>query len=144
MIKIAHRGNVFGPDSLMENSPYHLLNAIDLGYDVEVDVWVNDNIISFGHDEPVFLNISDEFLIEIGNHAWFHCKNLEALHFFNTIFPQLNYFWHQEDDFTLTSQGYIWTYPSKETTKRSILVLEGQDPAPKNVLGVCSDYISLI
>ena len=26
----------------------------------------------------------------------------------------LNYFWHQTDDFTLTSHGYIWTYPGKK------------------------------
>ena len=25
-----------------------------------------------------------------------------------------NYFWHQNDKFTLTSKGYIWTFPGNK------------------------------
>ena len=32
-------------------------------------------------------------------------------------------FEHQEDDVTLTSEGYIWTYPNKQLTDNSIAVL---------------------
>jgi hypothetical protein len=59
---------------------------------------------------------------------------------------KLNFFWHQEDYFTLTSHGYIWTYPGNLLTKNSISVLpEWQDPELKNLdlncYGICSDYI---
>jgi hypothetical protein len=66
------------------------------------------------------------------------------LYFFNTVCPHLNYFWHQEDNFTLTSQGYIWTYPDKDVTNKSIAVLVDKELAPDGVAGVCSDYIGLI
>ena len=40
---IAHRGNVFGPNVELENSPNYIDKAISTGYDVEVDLWVKDD-----------------------------------------------------------------------------------------------------
>ena len=39
MILISHRGNLNGPNEDRENSPYYIMEAIDDGYDVEVDLW---------------------------------------------------------------------------------------------------------
>ena len=51
-------------------------------------------------------------------------------------------FWHQEDDFTLTSRGFIWTYPGKELTLKSICVLpESTDNEIGECFGICSDVI---
>jgi hypothetical protein len=79
---------------------------------------------------------------------WIHAKNLDALYVLQAN-PVLNYFWHQEDDFTLTSQGDIWTYPGKPLTKNSIMVMpEWNDPKFENLnldcLGICSDYVHLL
>lgn len=54
-----------------------------------------------------------------------------------------NYFWHQEDDVTITSIGYFWTYPGKQLTKNSIAVMpETKDFIEiNNAYGICSDYI---
>jgi hypothetical protein len=142
LIKIAHRGNVTGP-SYKENQPSYITDAISLGYDVEIDIWKIKDNLWLGHDGPQYL-VREPFLSEVAANAWFHCKNLEALYFFNTVCPHLNYFWHQEDDFTLTSQGYIWTYPDKDVTNKSIAVLVDKELAPDGVAGVCSDYIGLI
>ena len=49
-------------------------------------------------------------------------------------------FWHQEDDVTLTSEGYMWTYPGKELTTNSIAVLP-EEEIEVEVAGICSDYI---
>ena len=35
---IAHRGNVYGPESDKENSPDYIDKSISMGYDVEIDV----------------------------------------------------------------------------------------------------------
>jgi hypothetical protein len=43
MYLIAHRGNINGPNKEHENSPGYILNAIELGYDVEVDIWYENN-----------------------------------------------------------------------------------------------------
>lgn len=139
MIKIAHRGNTNGP-SHKENQPLYLMNAIEAGYDVELDLWMVSDRLWLGHDGPQYL-VTESFLLEIGYAAWIHCKNIEALHFLATTFPQLRYFWHQEDDFTLTSDGYIWTYPGRSITDKSIIVSLGSDLPKGNPYGICSDYV---
>lgn len=145
MIKIAHRGNLSGP-SHRENQPSYIAEALAAGYEVEVDLWLVSDRLWLGHDGPQYL-ITEDFLLEIGHAAWIHCKNLEALNFLTTIYSQLNYFWHQEDDYTLTSQRYIWTYPGKAVTSNAVIVdcdLENLDEYKNNILGVCTDYPTMI
>ena len=140
---IAHRGNINGQDIESENSPLHLNNAIQQGFDVEVDVWVIGDDIFFGHDGPQYA-VNQAYIADIGPRGWFHCKNLGALEYFKDNLNSLNYFWHQEDDFTLTSQGYIWTYPGKDITKNSIVVMpervKNSIPDKTIPYGVCTDF----
>ena len=54
----------------------------------------------------------------------------------------IHYFWHQNDDITLTSKGYIWAYPGKQPIKNSIAVLpEIHNDDISNCIGICSDII---
>ena len=60
-----------------------------------------------------------------------------------------NYFWHQDDDYTLTSQGLIWTYPGKKTTSNSIVVMperfdKNLEKEYNGVYGICSDYVAIL
>ena len=123
---IAHRGNIFGPKKEKENHPDYITNAILEGYDVEVDLWRENNKWILGHDFPQY-EIREEFLdkLTLGQYLWTHMKNGEALNyaFTNMKYKEWNYFWHQEDDFTLTSKGYIWTYPGKRLFQNSIAVM---------------------
>ena len=145
MILISHRGNINGKNEERENSPDYIDEAIDKDYDVEVDVWMEDGFLYLGHDEPQY-RILQHWLEERVERLWIHCKNFEAMRWF-TLIGGFNHFWHQEDDFTLTSIGAIWTYPGKELTPRSICVLPelNNDNSitmlPKELLGICSDYI---
>jgi hypothetical protein len=118
------------------------MEAIEAGYDVELDLWRVSDLLWLGHDGPQYL-ITESFLLEIGHAAWIHCKNLAALDFLISTFPQLNYFWHQEDDYTLTSQGHIWAYPGQEVTKNSIIVdltMNNADKYKNIAYAVCTDY----
>jgi hypothetical protein len=83
---IAHRGNLNGPNPNTENHYSYIQTAIDLGFDVEVDVWVLDNKIFFGHDSPQYA-IEKASVASIGTYGWFHCKNLEALEYFKDNLP---------------------------------------------------------
>jgi hypothetical protein len=141
MIKIAHRGNKSGP-SQSENDPVHLIAAMAVGLDVEVDVWMNEKGIFLGHDNPQYA-VDETFLEDISEEAWFHCKNIEALGYFVNNMPNARFFWHQEDDYALTSNGYIWTYPGKTITNKSIVVLTEKVDLDiyKDAYGVCSDYL---
>jgi hypothetical protein len=58
----------------------------------------------------------------------------------------LNYFWHQEDDHTLTSNGYIWTYPGKEVGTKNVIVMpettmEIANAKKLKCYGICSDFV---
>lgn len=139
---ISHRGNLTGPNKELENNPDYIEKAIKLGFHVEVDVFFKKNQLWLGHDEPTFrINLS--FLKN--SKIWCHAKNIESLDYLLN-FDDVHVFWHQNDDFTLTSRGYIWTYPGKSVSEKSILVInkntsKEQLPFCK---GVCSDYISYL
>lgn len=139
---IAHRGNINGPSEL-ENHPKHILAALMAGYDVEVDVWLVDGEWMLGHDEPTY-QTNKMFLRLKG--LWCHAKNFEALDGLRSIGVE-NFFWHQKDDFTLTSSGYVWTYPGQPVNFRSIIVMpelcRDKFEIDKSIYtyGICSDYV---
>ena len=45
---ISHRGNLSGPDPKQENKPSQIINAIQKGYEVEIDVWFKDKKFYLG------------------------------------------------------------------------------------------------
>lgn len=139
---ISHRGNIDGKFDSYENEPNYIDKAIKEGYDVEIDVWLIDDQLWLGHDKPQY-GVDFRWFRERRAKLWIHCKNIDAMLFFKECGYPLNYFWHQKDDVTITSNGYFWTYPGKELTKQSIAVLpeiiENWDLT--ECLGICSDYI---
>ena len=150
---IAHRGNITGPEPLKENSPEYIEKAIAQGYDVEVDVRYSpfDNKLYLGHDEPTY-KIDWFWMGKYSNYLWIHCKNVEALYEFSRGTSGFNYFWHQKDDYTLTSNNKIWTYPGKIYTPKSIIVMpewnldldKFVDLRAYDCYGVCSDYVGYL
>jgi hypothetical protein len=138
---ISHRGNINGRFESWENEPTYIDFAIKEGYDVEVDVWYVDSIFYLGHDKPQYV-VDLRWFRDRLLHLWVHCKNLDAVSFFNNVSYDVNYFWHQEDTLTLTSKKYIWVYPGKQPIKNSISVLpEINNDNISECIGVCSDYI---
>jgi len=144
---IAHRGLINGPDKTIENHPDQIELAIDQGFDCEIDLWFDeDSRFHLGHDLPQY-SIDKDFVIKYRKRLWIHAKNLKALYWLSTTNNFFNYFWHQNDDCVITSQGYIWTYPEKSLTDRSVrLMPEWADPEFKTIVknpcyAVCSDYV---
>ena len=141
MILISHRGNINGKIPSKENEPFYIKDAIHLGYDVEVDVWYSNNTFWLGHDNPEY-QIGLYFLLENADKLWCHAKNIEAIVEMKKE-KTINCFWHQKDDITLTSKGYIWAYPGKQPIKNSIAVMpEIYNDDLDKCIGICSDYIS--
>jgi hypothetical protein len=141
MILISHRGNIKGRIEEAENRPDYIDDTIKLGYDVEVDIWVIEGVFYLGHDEPQY-GITLDWLNKRKDRLWIHCKNIEAVEFFNLLFETYNYFWHQEDTVTLTSKNFIWAYPGKQPINRSIAVMpELLNDNVDSCIGICSDYI---
>lgn len=147
---IAHRGNINGPQVDFENHPDYVDKAISLGYDVEVDIWHHEGKFYLGHDSGVH-QVSVEWFSQRKANLWIHCKNLKALTQFNCLSAHINfnYFWHQTDDYTLTSQGYIWAYPGKAVTDKSIIVMpewigENWQSSLQPCYAICSDYVETL
>ena len=147
MIYIAHRALFNGPDATLENHPEQVLRALNEGFDAEVDAWCVDSEWYLGHDAPTY-PISLNFLNT--RRLWVHCKNIAAIVELSEMAYRCNYFWHQEDDCTLTSTNYIWTYPGKPLTNKSVMVMpEYVDTTLTNTVNVdcyaiCSDYVKQI
>lgn len=139
---ISHRGNLMGPDPATENNPEHIKYVIFDDYDVEIDVWCikeGKKLNWFlGHDKPQY-PIEQSFLHN--NRLWCHAKNHTALEEMKKM-QNVHFFWHQNDDYTLTSKGYIWTYPSKISLDNSIYLLFDKDQnIPGNCFGICTDFV---
>lgn len=150
---ISHRGNVNGPNLEKENSLSYIDAALKLKYDVEIDLRYKNEQFFLGHDTPQYV-VSIDWLIERKNNLWIHCKDLQSLQIIANISTDFNYFWHQEDDFTLTSKKYIWTYPGKSYGPNSVIVLPEKNDLLKfyhndkivdvkeyNCYAICSDYV---
>jgi hypothetical protein len=147
MILISHRGNIEGPNPERENSPEYIQEALDAGFDVEIDFWITDTGLWLGHDKPQYETSWTELKAFDPTKLWIHCKNIEA---FGILFQDatFNCFWHQEDDVALTSAGYIWTYPGKPLYKGAIAVMpersldrDGHWNDFSKAGGMCSDYV---
>jgi hypothetical protein len=139
MIIISHRGNISGPDPENENKPEFILKTLKQ-FDCEIDLWNIKGNLYLGHDEPQYA-VGLDFLKKQG--LWIHAKNIDALNYLHG--KKLNYFWHQEDEATITSNGFIWCYPGIYC-KNGITVEIGyntkvhNDLAESTIKGICTDY----
>lgn len=148
MILISHRGNVIGADPNRENSPDYIDEALALGIWCEIDLRIKDGGLYLGHDYAQY-PISAEFLAKRQNSLWVHCKDYKALQW--ALSNKLHCFWHQEDDYTITSQQYIWVYPGKSVPHdwQSVIVMPEQHMTIEEIktleiYGICSDIPGLI
>ncbi len=137
---IAHRGNMNGPDETRENTIAYAIEAIKTGFQVEVDVHYQHNNLYLGHD---YFNelVSLAFLAH--PMLWCHAKTIKTFNYLLS-FPQVHCFFHDADDVALTSRGFLWTFPGKPLTDRSVCVMpekNDQDPFKIQCYACCSDYV---
>lgn len=138
---ISHRGNLKGKQPHLENTLPYIHNALEAGYDVEIDAWYRDKRLFLGHDQPII--VIENLSLLHSPYLWVHAKNIETLNYLLTI--SCHCFFHNHDDCTLTSQGFIWVYPGKPLFNKCIAVLPEitnySQENLKNCCGICSDYI---
>ena len=139
MILISHRGNIDGRNERRENTVSYIQEALDKGFDVEIDVWYVKGTWYLGHDKPLH-KVELSFLEN--EKLWCHAKSLYALYRMLDN-KNIHSFWHQYDDYTLTNKGFIWTFPNKRLSLKSIAVLpELWTVDNLKCAGLCSDYIN--
>jgi hypothetical protein len=141
---ILHRGNNAGPNSV-ENALPELIKLLNEGFELEVDLWYTNSKLYLGHDFPQY-EIDESFLDSTG--LWIHCKDAATLEYMNTKKKYLHYFYHTDEDYVLTSKGYVWCYVGKPALEGSVIVMPEKsvhsyswnELVSKNCL-VCSDYL---
>ena len=139
MFLISHRGNLTGPNAKLENTPLQIQKTLDLGYNCEIDVWYINDQYYLGHDEPKY-KVSEYNLTH--PNLWCHAKNLEALQqMLNN--DKIHCFWHETDQYTITSKNYIWTFPGKYASDNCVIVDNSKNFPNYNCAGVCTDYVEL-
>lgn len=153
---IAHRALLEGPNSILENHPDQIEQAIFSGFSAEIDLRFIDGLWWLGHDKPQY-QIEWGFIQYYAADLYLHAKDIFTLyelikrdlekkyHLNSEYVNPIEYFYHNEDDCALTSRGYIWSYPRDTIllTKRSIAVLPELIPNWLNLdkcFGVCTDY----
>ena len=138
MIFISHRGNMTGINPKRENEPLYIVEALEKGFDVEIDVWYKKGQFYLGHDEPQY-KVKREFLQN--RKLWCHAKNIDA--FYHMVDDEkIHCFSHDKDEVALTSKGYFWSLSNTKITDKSISVMPSDYlDLPKNIAGVCSDNI---
>ena len=144
MIYISHRGNINGRIEESENKPEYIDDTLQMGFDVEIDIWYIDGKWWLGHDGPQY-EIDFEWIDHRSHRLWVHCKNKQAVEYLvenDYEAANINWFWHEEDTMTLTSFNYVWAYPGKQPIKKSIAVMpEINNDDITKCGGICSDYI---
>tara|TARA_B100000900_G_C20374905_1_gene631996 strand:- start:222 stop:653 length:432 start_codon:yes stop_codon:yes gene_type:complete len=138
MIYISHRGLIDGQNKDIENHPDQIKLLLNKNINIEIDIRYHKNKLYLGHDEPMY-EISKDFLLN--KNLWCHAKDFKALEEMSKI--NCHYFWHQEDDYTITSKGFIWVYPGKQLVKNSICVIpEKHENDYSFCYGICTDYLN--
>ena len=154
MIIISHRGLLDGPNYQLENKPEQIEKCISLGYDVEIDLRCENDKLYLGHDKPQY-EISFEWLCHNRTSLWIHCKNPQSLFYMmdkNKDFDGFNFFYHNNDDYTLTSKGIIWSYPNKPYNKNCVVVLPEWNTSIHDLsqllnsdcYGICTDFVNYL
>lgn len=157
---ISHRGNINGPVAATENSFAAIEKALDIGFDVEIDLWYLAGKFWLGHDQPErSLSIDNLDSWSQKGDIYVHCKNIWAAQFFiedygfkfRPVFP----FMHDNDQAVFLRNEKLWVHPNAVhsvdpfLSKRCIAVLPNVRTAKYDFevdltlekwYGVCTDY----
>ena len=132
---ISHRGNLIGRIPEKENHPNYIDAAISSGYDVEIDLWFENDKFYLGHDNPKY-EIDISWIQDRVEKLWVHAKNLEVIQ--KLLNTEINWFWHENDKLTITSKGFLWCYPNVYITNGITVTLNYKE-VPNYLRAVCTD-----
>jgi len=153
---ISHRGNLSGRIPKRENHPDFIQEAIDAGFDVEIDLRMEQNRLFLGHDLPQY-EVTSDWLFMRSPRLWIHAKDFESLCFLNAErLSFYNYFAHTSDPYCLVRCGrvnppsLIWLHDLTVKAPMTQCVIPLLDLSSVNsffcrsnaVYGICSDYVT--
>lgn len=140
---IAHRGNINGKCEKEENTIAQINKAIDLEYDVEVDIRVQGTKLFLGHDS-IQEEIDYNYLYNRQSFLWVHAKDYPTFIKLYQSNLNLNIFSHDVDDVVITTHGFLWVHPRHSLFIPNSIALkfeyaEGFIKEHSYIYGICSD-----
>lgn len=143
---ISHRGNINGLVPEKENRPSYIDSAIQLGYDVEVDLRINNNEFWLGHDEAQY-RVELSWMSLRKDKIWFHCKDIESALVLANLDQYYQFFCHSQDPYVCTNNGYFWVHDltGKINDKCIIPLLSKEDIEKYNnnrPYAICTDFVN--
>tara|TARA_A100001201_G_C4048673_1_gene188982 strand:- start:83 stop:529 length:447 start_codon:yes stop_codon:yes gene_type:complete len=141
---ISHRGNINGVEPSRENTLEYIQEALDAGFDVEVDLWIDGDRLLLGHDYGEH-EVTHRWLWKRRFNLWIHCKHFSSLAYMQRQTDSFQYFFHEKEDYTIISNQLIWAHNLQEVNNRCVIPLLSEDDidnwTKSNVFGICSDFI---
>jgi hypothetical protein len=149
MIFIAHRGNLHGSNPNLENDPAYIDTALAAGFFAEIDIRKHSekDLFFAGHDNRQY-DLSLSWLEKRKQKLFIHAKDISTLSYFisRSDCREWNAFWHQKDEYTLTTSGLIWAYPGSSIDLNCICVMpelvEYHKRDLEQCFGICSDNVA--
>lgn len=144
---ISHRGNIKGLNPKRENAPSYIDCALQLGYDVEVDIRLIEEELWLGHDEPQY-KITLDWLLLRKEKLWIHCKDLFSASLLHSLHNELKYFCHIGDPIVLVSNGMLWVHDlSLVLDDKCVIPLLSEEQifsykGTNKVYAVCTDHVN--
>lgn len=141
-ILIAHRGNIAGSQPEYENTIPYIFNALNRGFNCEVDLWYKNDKWLLGHDAPMYECGLDSLK---DTRLWIHAKTLETVQELYKLNFNYKFFYHTiEDAVFVHTTHHLWTYPGRQLLTSSIavkpeIVIDRWDIS--ECAGICSDFI---
>ena len=143
MVIISHRGNIYDKNLELENTKAYILKAINLGFDVEVDIKFENNKFVLGHDWPIE-SIDSKWILDYSSKLLFHCKNLNSAFELLNLNSEMNLFCHKSDPYVLISNGLIWVDDKNLTLNQKCIIpiFEKNNiyPLINKIYGICVDH----
>lgn len=155
-IIISHRGNLDGPNPTRENKIDYVLESLEVCLFTEIDIWKFGEYIFMSHDRPQSTSEYqpgvEPFLYENRDRLVIHCKNILALQMMAGLRNShiYNFFWHENDAYTITNKGWIWAYPDKQIISTRVsqaqpftvaVLPELNDTNTDNFFAICTDSV---
>lgn len=143
-LQLHHRGNS-RCQPCVENDPAAIEQLVGAGRHVEIDIWRTADGLFLGHDTPMY-PISIDWICNRKDYLLIHCKDGTTFSWLVAINGEhgydLNLFYHTDEDYVLSSRGWIIAYPGKQLYPDCLNMMpEMAGVKATDYFAICSDLL---
>lgn len=145
-LQLHHRGNSRHQPHV-ENDPARIEQLVGAGRHVEIDIWYTSNGLFLGHDAPIY-PVTIDWICNRKEYLLIHCKDGATFSWLSDLNGEhgyeLNLFYHTDEDYVLSSRGWIIAYPGKPLYPNCLNMMPemmGCVALDTDYFAICSDLL---